>query len=143
MHDANRLWNEFERGWTRALVDQRVWELTDVILSHEMIRVDCAMRRSDYDQYISRVNFGQLAAQPYFLCFYGLALGIIKSKVDLDINCDVDLIFDEQSTLGDKVLSWWPYVKEMLSPALDDFSRPIFRNDRKFRPLQAADLYAW
>ena len=63
-----------------------------------------------------------------------------------------DFIFDEQGKIGNDVLDLWDNMKalaEQLSKdGRTDFrpflgSKPIFRSDDIFKPLQAADFYAW
>lgn len=64
------------------------------------------------------------------------------------INEPCDFIFDEQEGISDEVLRNWPDFKATaLRVSKSDFpsfigERPIFRDDKCFKPLQAADLLA-
>jgi hypothetical protein len=64
----------------------------------------------------------------------------------------IDFIFDEQGEIGLEAQSTWLNIKRLserlaqqgrtdLRPCLGEM--PIFREDKGFPPLQAADLYAW
>jgi hypothetical protein len=62
-------------------------------------------------------------------------------------------VFDEQGAFGREALDWWLNFKKLLDDAPPRSirariaslvcDRPIFRDEKQFLPLQAADLYAW
>jgi len=56
----------------------------------------------------------------------------------------VDFIFDDQAEKT-PLLAAWTLLKVAAKPDIRKFlgETPIFRDDEKFLPLQAADLYAW
>jgi hypothetical protein len=62
-------------------------------------------------------------------------------------------VFDEQGAFGREALDWWVNFRKLLDDAPRGSirarvaklvcDRPIFRDEKQFLPLQAADLYAW
>jgi len=59
-----------------------------------------------------------------------------------------EMIFDENVIFGSSAKTLYPMVKacgELLEPQAARLLpiEPLFRNDRDFLPLQAADLFAW
>jgi hypothetical protein len=63
-----------------------------------------------------------------------------------------DIIFDQQGSLGEDAVYFWENFKnhpaatnEKTVDAYAGYSEnpPIFRDEKAFLPLQAADLYAW
>jgi hypothetical protein len=75
------------------------------------------------------------------------ATAVFQDRHGLNEPCD--FIFDEEITFSKEVIEWWPNVKKWIKmngrSDLIKFlgSTPIFRDEKKFMPLQAADLYAW
>jgi len=65
-----------------------------------------------------------------------------------DINEPCDFIFDNQDGVSEQLSQQWPdFKRSALCVSKSDFpnflgERPIFQNDKCFKPLQAADLYA-
>jgi hypothetical protein len=57
----------------------------------------------------------------------------------------VDFIFDEQSEKDKVIDGWRSGYRDSVSDDVRAITGkdPIFRNDEKFLPLQAADIYAW
>ena len=87
--------------------------------------------------------------EPYFMLFYQVVLSAAANAERIGWNPDCDFIFDEQGKLGEIAKSKWDWVKRNVDEiGVTDLSRhvgspPIFRNDITFRPLQAADMFAW
>ncbi len=82
----------------------------------------------------------------YFACFYGLIFCTAKTQKQLGIeNIPIDFVFDDQGGLGDEAAFFYRYLKQQHEPELECVlgSTPIFRDDKKVLPLQAADMMAW
>ena len=65
--EAHNLLGEFQRGWTRRLIDQRVTELADIAAKHAQYRIHCVMPWSDFDTYLR--DIGESLKAPYDLGF--------------------------------------------------------------------------
>jgi hypothetical protein len=58
------------------------------------------------------------------------------------------MIFDENMIFGPRARVWYPVLRELVrikEPELFSILPvdPLFRSDDEFKPLQAADLFAW
>jgi hypothetical protein len=126
-------------------------DAADIVKSHVHERVAVWVRREHFDKHLKTLAlpYGRDAAEhPYFLCFYHLILTVaaLHSITNLE---PCDFIFDEQSAIGERALSWRGMFKRHathgsntnFSPFLG--SPPTFRDEKQFKPLQAADFYAW
>jgi hypothetical protein len=140
-----------KKGWTRSLRDKFMMDAADIIRTHIRERVAVWARREHFDKHLATLAlpFARDAAEhPYFLCFYHLILSVAALH-SLGKPEPCDFIFDEQSKLGQNALNWWGMFKQNAKDVSNtDFtpflgSPPTFRDEKTFKPLQAADFYAW
>lgn len=117
---------------------------------HEKVAV--WVKREHFDKHLKTLAlpYGRDAANhPYFLSFYWLIITIaVLHSIRKPEPCD--FIFDEQSLIGEIALGWWGMFKKNASATPSGTSYlpflgapPTFKDEKQFRPLQAADLYAW
>jgi hypothetical protein len=143
MSEAWALGGQFGRGWNPRIRDLRVFEFADLIQEYDPVRIDCTLLRADFEHFRQGLPGGAWS-DPYFICFYsvvGLCLEYLSGQNE---NALCDFIFDEQGEVGSHAVGWWSAAKlldEQLAEGMG--SEPTFRSDKKFLPLQAADLYAW
>lgn len=139
------------KGWTRKLRDAFMLDAADIIRAHVHESVAVWARRGHFDKHLKTLALPyarDAADHPYFLCFYHLILSVAALH-SLGKPQPCDFIFDEQSKLGENALSWWGMFKHFAERgSTTDFtpflgSPPTFRDEKKFKPLQAADFYAW
>jgi hypothetical protein len=151
--EAYSLNNQFHKrkGWTRELRDNLVTDLTTIVRKHVTAKFAVWVRRADFDKHLKTLSLPyarDAADNPYFLCFYYIIL-TIAALHSLGKPEPCDFIFDEQSKVGRTAVSWWGMFKHNAATASrTDFtpylgSLPVFKNEKQFLPLQAADLYAW
>lgn len=140
--DAYAREGEFRYGWNDRLIKQRLLQFAEIIKKHAVVRVHSCLLRKDFDAYVKGISPVAAHNDPYFLCYYKLLGAIAHSHVDLD--GDIETIFDEQGRIGTEANHWWDLLVENWPPELfGRFQRPIFRKDTRVLPLQAADMYAW
>jgi hypothetical protein len=139
---------QFKRGWTIPLRDQLILKLVNIIEKINPPRVECYLRREDFDTFVKGIIGGLAFNDPYFVLFYHLVLSVAIAN-DISWNSDCDFIFDEQGKLGTNAVERWNWVKANIDglqqPGISERlgSPPNFRNDIKVSPLQAADMFAW
>jgi hypothetical protein len=109
-----------------------------VINTAELVEVERSIK---YPPYITNPNS---ADNPYYWAFKYIVGILAQHQRELNLLEPVDFIFDEDSEKV-KIPRAWDLMK---AAARDDISglmgdMPIFRDDGKVMPLQAADLYAW
>ena len=153
MNEANLLVEQFskERGWTKSLRDDRLITLTRIIKKYVLIRIHASIKIADFEKYIATIPVPyrkMVSDDPYMYLFTKLICAMAVRGSLYGINEPCDFIFDEQEAVCDEIFQNWPDFKQIVQRAsksdLPKFigERPIFRNDKGFKPLQAADLFA-
>ncbi len=138
-------------GWEKWAIDQRVSLLNDIACSSANYRVHVTLLRNDFDWFLAQMGgkvsdpYGFDWKDPYWICFFGIALAIAIHCRARGINDSCQYIFDEHGPLGPRAAVMWQLAKKSVATDISDFlgSPPIFLDDKKVLPLQAADLYAW
>lgn|GEM_PF-1466768 len=150
MNEAAKLDGEF-RYWTgverdkklkgfsevikRFLPDKGIYLLNDLIAWQQII-----------------TNPVKMLADPHFMAFHAMIGAICNEVLDSGVNEQVEIIFDEHVIFGPRVAHWYPVTKEMIQTSknkrINAISHllppyPMFRDDKHFVPLQAADILAW
>jgi len=154
--EAFNLRDEFSlaKGWTRALRDARVIALSKIIADHCLFSVSAAIRHQDFADTVKALPMfsGERTKandHPYTYLWFHLISELWMHSPMLGVPGPCDFIFDEQLGFQEEAHRYWAILKEAMSrppapPWLDWVgSDPIFRDDKTFRPLQAADLCAW
>jgi hypothetical protein len=137
------------KGWSEEAIQSKVCGLLKIIKNYATMRVSCSMRRDDYEELIkgkfTKNKVLREIDHPYFFCFWALIYAIIHYQRQYGWNTQIDFFFDEQGKMGVETVRWYQIIKKVAPKQSKPFfgSPPIFRDDKKFLPLQAADMYAW
>jgi hypothetical protein len=132
---------------------ERVGAFYRIIEKHDVIPISCQLNISELHRAQSRFwilhktfDWGPYR-DPFICAFRGLMDSVHDLRLQMPLlpaDETIDFIFDEQSQ---KKLIWraWDEYIETKPPGVRELygSSPRFENDRKFLPLQAADLWAW
>ncbi len=150
MSHAMALDGQFRRGWTAALRNTLVLELVDVVTEINPWRIECFVNRSLFETFVRGILSSEIFNDPYFTLFYQIVFAVCANAERIGWSQNCDFIFDEQGKLGDLTRDKWEWMKQNIDDLQSGFqisqhlgSRPIPRNDVTFRPLQAADMFAW
>lgn len=132
----------------------RVQAFYRIIERHVLMSVSCRINVNELARAKSRIFVHNLRIDwdyfnnPYMVAFRGLMdmFHTHRKSVEklIPMGEQVDFIFDEQSEKKMIWDAWDEYIQERsdeLRPLYG--SAPRFENDKKFLPLQAADLWAW
>lgn len=154
MAEAASLHGQFHRrnGWTEAKRDDRLITFTRIIRKNVGIRIHAKIANSDFDKYIKSIPVPKrmlLTDSPYALLFQQIILAMAVRADLFGMTTPCDFIFDSQTGFSEEIQSQWPEFKATIAKAkrkdwptmVGDL--PIFRDEKCFLPLQAADLYAW
>lgn len=143
MVEAQNLRDQFD-GWPEVDRDKKVLDLATVIRDHEPWSIQCSVSRNDYTRIVRPVAPRGLG-NPYFSCFYGIVISLARFHHEQGIATPVDFVFDEQGGLGTEAVMFYEYIKSLQIPEVEALlgSTPVFRDDEKVLPLQAADVLAW
>lgn len=123
--------------------NERITRFYRIIEEHAVYGLSSAVSRDAYEKIFK--NSPKPLNDPYFLLFFDLIAQLARHGEKLGISDEVDFIFDEQLGKKDKLIAAWDKFKRMTPPELLKFmgDTPSFKDDKKVKPLQAADLYAW
>lgn len=133
--------------WTEKERDDKVRDLARIINKYAKIVtwsiIDLEAHAQTWAKRLPKPN-----SEPYFWPFQNTILATCFTLWDAGIREEFEAIFDENVIFGTRAKAWYPMVKEVgyvREPEAATIlpTEPLFRNDRKFVPLQAADLYAW
>lgn len=158
--EAMSLRGEFSqsKGWDDQTRDERVIELCEVIWRHATVAISAQMMHQDWADTFKRLApvFAALPTKRFshphaFLWFTMLhKLWLHPTKLTLANAGPCDFIVDEMVGYQEEMISLWSTMKAFIDqPPLPDKMRawigspPIFRDEKLFLPLQAADLWAW
>lgn len=140
------------RGWTPEMRDRKMLAFAEIAREAAIARVACYLRNDLFERHIKSLPIPErrLASDnPYILLQYNLVIATAVRGPQCGIEPPCDFIFDRQLGFEDETLRHWAGVREAakqnpradLSPWVKQ--PPLFREDKDFLPLQAADLYAW
>jgi hypothetical protein len=137
------------RGWTRALRDKKVDEFIEVICKRVPLAAWVSTRHADFQKYLQSIPMPQRHLStdtPYMFLYpqFVFALGVFAQRLRAD--CVFDIIFDEQVGFDREAVLAWPGIKIFAdSVGLGRYlaGAPAYRDEKRFLPLQGADLFAW
>lgn len=159
-------WEAFSAEWQRRLddahldvfkmaqvgSDPRAWDVAGyfyrVIEEHAKgflaVAVEIEPLHRLVDELFVVEKGGEWIANPYWLAFRAMIDFTVQYQHELGITEPIDLIFDERGEKDD-VREGFAVFKESCR---DEFKErlgvePRFEDDRRFLPLQAADMLAW
>ena len=144
MSECHALRGQF-LGWKKADRDQRLTELVAIIKRTAIASIFALVPRSEFFAVMPKSR-SRYFKSPYAIVYYALIWATLKSMRRCGITDKVDFIFDEQLRLSDDVQAvygWFAQqiMRSELGPLLG--GRPTHGDDKKYLPLQAADLLAW
>jgi len=134
---------------------ERIPAFYRVIENHVLCSISIAYNQKDLERAKRRIflpnseiDWGFLN-NSYLFAFRGLMDMFHNKREEIKnfilLEDTVDFIFDKQNNEENQILSMWSeYMSERPGEILKHFgSTPIFMDDKKFLPIQAADLWAW
>jgi hypothetical protein len=132
----------------------RVLPFYRVIEKHVLCSISCTFNMSDLKRAKKRISVPNLQidwgffSNPYLFALRGLMdmFHTYKEKIKniIPIEDKVNFIFDSITTKSQVLSSWEMYMEERPDEIRQYFGDlPQFADDKKFLPLQAADLWVW
>lgn len=145
MREANSFRGAFW-GFSADDAKRKIDDLASVITIFRPVSFEFSVSRVEYANILSsKVSRGM--SSPHFACA-NLAMAMIaKFAAQLPDALPVDFIFDQQDGVDDDVSLFFQTMKNSLPRSVRRYinDKPIFRDDkdRRYLPLQAADMLAW
>lgn len=153
MSDAALLGGEFHR-WAAWERDAKVRRLAAKVNGFHFTLIHCSVDLVAHQELFPSVPARRKGkavkrlktfADPYFLCFHLLCTAVCVELMKRHITQRFELFFDENDVMAPRVKEWYPIYLSQLRPEERAVMpiEPLFRDDKEFMPLQAADLVAY
>ncbi|MGA7831733.1 MAG: DUF3800 domain-containing protein [Terracidiphilus sp.] len=148
MTDAESGDGKFE-GIASEFRRRKVKDLALLIAGYQPIPIAVSLDKRDYNLIFKGIA-PQERDNPYALLLFQLMRGIAefqkRRKQISGCECEpVEFIFDNQGPEELVTLSWYAGLVDAVPEPFKTImaNTPVFRSDRDFLPLQAADMLAW
>ncbi len=148
LSEARSRKNQFDKSrWCQKEINEKLIALAQVIARAKPLLLDAVVPWDDY----KRIVTGKVSSQidhPFFVGFHTVIRKMAQARRKGSYHDVVDFIFDEGSPFADQALTFYRKLIEAArlreDTALLDClgATPVFRDDKKVLPLQAADLVA-
>lgn len=124
--------------------NQRVISLCDVLDKYLPVQVYSVLVLDDFKKVIKEIDAPKWFHNPYFISFWMLMSAFMQHQQSVGFTEPVDFIFDDQAEKH-RIRQAWDMFLEVSPPSVRPFIgvEPSFQDDKKIKPLQAADLMAW
>jgi len=146
MVEAQNLRDQFDRrkGWDEAKRDEKLRGLARVIRRFKPISFQFTINREVFYRDLKPVSPRGLA-NPHFSACFGIVAGLAQYAESKGGNIPIDFIFDEQDGVSDDINLFFEHMKQDIPKAALRLinGNPIFKNDKQFFGLQAADMLVW
>jgi hypothetical protein len=143
MVEAQHLRGQFQ-GWAAETRDEKLRGLARVIRHFEPFSFQFSVSRERFDRLLQSVSPRGLG-NPHFTCCFGIVASVARYAASQKSGLPIDFIFDEQSGVSADVQLFFGEMKKTLPRAARKLinGTPVFRDDKQFLPLQAADALVW
>jgi hypothetical protein len=143
MTEANSFRGQF-RGWTKAQRDEKLRGFARVARHFKPISFHVSISRAQNSNVLTPTA-PRGVANPHFLCCFAIAAMLSRYIFSQDASLPVEFIFDQQNGVDDDMGLFFDYMKANLPQEAANLisNKPIFRDDKQWFPLQAADMLAW
>ena len=147
-------------NWEEDKINDKIKTLVPIITQYAAIRVSVSVDKGSFARHLRSLSWptrNHNTDKPYCLAFQRILLEVPKMQLLHSAYFGsrprpVDYIFDDQGEIGLEAQSTWLMIKRLaerlaqqgrtdLRPCLG--AMPRFDDEKRFPPLQAADLYAW
>ena len=134
MTDAVRSWGTESQ--------ERVARFHRIIDNHAIAGVSISIPLAAYRRIFGHVPVWK---NPYLFLLFQLVKNYRAHCDNLGLSRNVDFIFDEQLVAMNRVMEAWVFLKENGNERILEIlgNAPVFMDDKKVLPLQAADMCAW
>lgn len=146
MAEAQNLRDQFDwrKGWTEEKRNGKLRSLARVIRHFDPLSFQMSMDREHFYRVLEQVSPRGLA-NPYFPCCSATIASLANFSSGSKLKSKIEFIFDEQDGVSSDIDMFFEHMKDTIPQNIQDWieGRPLFRNDKQFTQLQAADMLAW
>ena len=146
--EANNLDGQFDhkQGWDQAMRDAKVSNLAAIISHYQPFSFAFSLNRKLFEDELKPVSPYGLG-RPHVTLTFSVVSGLARYSAEQGITTPIEFIFDEQSGVDTDVAMFFSEMKKSLPVEAQNLieGAPYFKSDRdkRFMPLQAADMLAW
>lgn len=145
--EAHNLDGQFDRKrWDHPKRDAKIAKLAEIIRVFRPISFHFSLNRKLFEEVLKPVSPRGLS-QPHFVVCFHVVAGLAQYAARCGINRQIEFIFDEQDGVSADIQLFFSHLKRSLPKEAQDLIEgvPWFKNDKdkRFMPLQAADMLAW
>jgi hypothetical protein len=129
-------------GWTQDAVERKLLSLAEVIHKYRLERTQAVIRHADFNAVLKRSH--KQFREPSFFTLGAIMFGVLSHARNHRQREKVEFIFDEEVVRPAQLDTAYKIIMGRLDRKDADLiaSKPCFKNDKEFMPLQAADLIA-
>jgi len=146
MVEAGNFRGQFSRklGWNEEKRSEKLRGLARVIRHFEPASFQMSIDRKHFYETLEPVSPRGFAT-PYFSCCTAIVAKLAQQGETTKAKGKIEFIFDNQDGVDDDVDLFFEEMMQGISKKARDWiaGRPLFRSDKEFMGLQAADLLAW
>ncbi len=146
MNEAVKLNGEF-RSWEPKERNKKLADLVAIIKEFPQRAIHVTIDTEAFAKHHAPHLLPPMA-NPYFMGCSTMIAAVCYDVLDLGVAEQIEIIFDDQVIFKPRIQMWYPLIKEgwenydsslcgVLPP------EPMFRDDKQYVPLQAADVVAW
>lgn len=130
------------RAFTGKEREQKVNALVDVLCTYHPLALSVSLEWKVFEEFRSLHRLPPAVNDPYFYLYYGI-ISLATRKAKLEANpTPIDFVFDNQGEVGDAALEWYEFFAGRIPTGFTLGKKPLFGDEKKCLPLQAADLFA-
>jgi hypothetical protein len=130
-------------GFSDESVNEKLRMLDSLIQEYATGSIACTLNQEEYAQIFGSPRVPKEMRSPYYFLAFEMMRGLAKFQSHFAIDKPIDFIFDEQVGQAEKIVSAWNDFKAQSPFGANLGSATIFRDEKRFLPLQAADMLAW
>jgi len=131
------------KNWSRRDIVSKQIRLANIVAKYRPWSFETSISREAFERHY-KPNALHAISHPFQVCFYGALFAVARFHEHQGLSVPVDFIFDENNGVGEFAALTYNWVRDLhpeLKRALG--STPVFRDDKQFAPLQAADMLVW
>jgi hypothetical protein len=133
-------------GWLESERDKKLIQLASIINRYAKIVTWSVIDLDAHAKVWGKLPKPQ--SEPYFHPYQNTILAACFALWDSGLREPFEMIFDKHLIFGPRARRWYPVIQAIGKIREPEASKilpvdPMFKDDREFLPLQAADLYAW
>ncbi len=133
------------QGWSVAKRNAKLLELARICNRLVEAVVHCGVDIQGLEEALATPHAEKPLNEPYFWVFQNIIHSVGYDLLNRGLKEEFEIIFDEHVIFAPRVKWYYPVFRHFAEPELQPILpvEPLFRSDKQFLPLQAADLFAW